>query len=383
MRLLTILATFLIAVILTACGGGGGSPGLSSGSVSAFTVVAPTALTLQVGQSQQYAIKGGVKPYSVFSNDPAVVVGWLSGEETLAIGTVVAGKATVSVLDAKGTKVDIAVTAGSSTAFFSTAPTALTLAPGAAGAQTFQLGGGVSTPAYTATSSDTSVATVVINGSTVTITGLRATATTATITFRDGAGATLTTTVTVATIPLAINPTSITAFISDTVFARISGGTPPYRVDTGVTDAVAASIANTNEVTITLLRAMTSYEFIVVDANNQTAKLTLNANVGTNVFRVSPATLTIPEKETQTILLTLYGASTTGTPKVFSSNVSLITATVSGNTVTLTPSTTQCVLADTDVTITVVDAKGAIGTATVTIKNSIVQTAPVCVPASS
>lgn len=383
MRLLTKLTSLFVAIVLTACGGGGGSPGLSSGPVSVFAVVAPTALTLQVGLSQQYAIKGGFKPYSVFSNDPAVVVGWLSGEETLSIGSVVPGRATVSVLDAKGTKVDIAVVAGSSTAFFTTAPTVLTLAPGAAGAQSFQLGGGVPQPGYTATSSDTSVATVVINGSTATITGVRATPATATITFRDGAGATATTTVTVATIPLAINPTSITAFISDTVFARISGGTPPYKVDTGVTDAVAATIANGNEVTLTLLRALANYEFIVVDANNQTAKLTLNANVGTNVFRVSPATLTIPEKETQTVLLTLYGASTTGTPKVFSSNVSLITATVSGNTVTLTPSSTQCVLADTDVTITVVDAKGAIGTATVTIKNSIVQTAPVCTPASS
>lgn len=378
MRFISILATFLIATLLAACGGGGGSPGLGSGSTSTFSVIAPTVLTQQVGSSQQFAIKGGVKPYSVFSSDPAVVVGWLSGEDVLSIGTVVAGKGTVSVLDSKGSKVDIAVTAGSSTAFFTTAPSAITIAPGVAGAQTFQLGGGVPTPAYSATSSDTSIATVVVNGSTATITGLRATAATAVITFRDGAGATATTTVTVATIPLAINPTSITAFISDTVFARISGGTPPYRIDTGVTDAVTATISNQNEVTIVLQRALANYEFIVVDANNQTAKLTLNASTGTNVFRLSPATLSIAENDTQSVLLTMYGAATTGTAKVFSTNTGLLSATVSGNTVTLTPSG-HCVLADTPVDITVVDAKGAIGTATVTIKNSVVQV-PACVP---
>ncbi|HPW29281.1 MAG TPA: DUF3443 domain-containing protein, partial [Rhodoferax sp.] len=60
MRLLSYLMTFLMAVFLAACGGGGGSPGLSSSSVSAFSVVAPTAVTLQVGLAQQYAIKGGV-----------------------------------------------------------------------------------------------------------------------------------------------------------------------------------------------------------------------------------------------------------------------------------------------------------------------------------
>lgn len=376
MRHISAFITFLVITLLTACGGGGGSPGLSSGSQPAFSVIAPPALTLQVGSSQQYAIKGGVKPYSVFSSNPAVVVGWLPSEDVLAVGTVVAGTATVSIVDAKGTKVDIAVTAGSSTAFFSSVPAAITLAPGAAGAQTFQLGGGV--PPYTATSSDTSIATVSVNGNTATITGLRPTATVATITFRDAAGATVPTSVTVATAPLAINPSSITAFISDTVFARISGGTPPYRVDTGVTDALTATITNQNEVTITLLRALNAYEFIVVDANNQTAKLTLNASTGTNVFRLSPATLSIAENDTQSVLLTMYGAATTGTAKVFSTNTGLLSASISGNTVTLTPSG-HCVLADTPVEITVVDAKGAIGTATVTIKDSVVQV-PACIP---
>ena len=368
MRILSFFTSCIIALSLAGCGGGGGSPGLSSGSVSAFQLNAPPALTLQVGVSQQYSIQGGVKPYTVFSSNPAVAVGWLSGEEVLSLGAVDAGTATVSVVDAKGTKFDVTVTAGSSKVFFSTAPTSLTLAPGVAGSQSFQLGGG--TPVYTATSSDTSVATVVVNGSTATITGVRATATTATITFRDGAGTIVTTTVNVASIPLALNPTTVSAFIGDTVFARISGGTLPYRVDTGVTDAVTATIANQTEVTITLLRAISAYEFIVVDANGQTAKLTLTAGLGTNVFRLSPATLTIAEQETRPILLTMYGAS--GSAAAFSSNTALLTASVSGNIVTLSRVTGagSCVAANTQVLISVVDAKGSVGSATVTIQNS-------------
>ena len=623
MRIFTYLTTILVAVFLAACGGGGGSPGLSSGSVSVFSVVAPSTVTLQAGSSQQYAILGGVKPYSVVSTDPAVAIGWIGGDNFVNVGALLPGKAALTVLDAKGSKFDIAVTSGSGliTALFTTtpalltlapgaqatytvgggtgpytatsansaavsaslsgtsltlggllasptpvsvvirdaagatvtvsvtvgasqtltstapagltlapggasaqtftvmggvapytatsnnvgvatvtltgstftitgvragaatitildaagstpltisvtvgglatlstsAPAAVTIAPGAAGAQTYTVSGGVapfaatssnvgvatvtmtgssftvtgvqlgaatiriqdaagttvtiavtvgasvplsiSAPAavtiapgaaaaqsysvsggvapYTATSNNVSVATVALTGSSFTVTGVRVGA--ATITILDAAGATVSTSVTVATQPLSVSPSSVTAFINDTLLVRISGGTPPYRVDAGVTDALSATIANQNEVTIRLLRAMTGYSFIVLDANNQTATVSITASAGTNVFRLSPASVTIAENETQTVLLTLFGQSSTGIPRVFSSNIGLLSATLSGNVVTLTPSG-HCVLADTVVTISAVDSIGAIGTATVTVKDSQVQT-PACVP---
>ena len=118
MRSLYLLLTLLASLVLTACGGGGGSPGLSSGSSSTFTVLAPGAVTLQVGALQQYAIKGGQKPYSVYSSDPAVAMGWVGGDDNVFIGAVVAGSADVFVVDAKNTQYKIAVKAGSSTAFF-------------------------------------------------------------------------------------------------------------------------------------------------------------------------------------------------------------------------------------------------------------------------
>jgi len=551
MRGLSYLMTFFMTVLLAACGGGGGSPGLSSGSGSVFSVTAPAALTLRVGLSQQYAIKGGVKPYSVISTDPAVAIGWFGADDFVSVGAVVPGTATLTVLDAKGSKFDmvvtststsgpiipfftttptnltlapgaqgiytvgggtapytvtsanpaavnaslvgtnltlggllatsspvsvairdavgatasISVTVGASVTLSTSAPSAVTIAPGAATAQTYTVSGGVAP--YTATSNNVGVAAVALAGSSFTVTGVQVSATPAVITIRDAAGATVNTSVTVgvavplatnapaavtiapgagaaqtytvsggvapysatsnnvgvatatltgssftitgvqvsatpaaitirdasgatvpisvtvavaAAAPLSVSPSSVTAFINDTLLVRISGGTPPYRVDAGVTDALTATIANQSEVTVRLLRAMAGYSFIVLDANNQTATVSITASVGTNVFRLSPASVTIAENETQTVLLTVYGASA-GTPRVFSSNTGLLTAVVSGSTVTLSrvayalgtsaAAPGSCVTADTTVTITLIDATGAIGTSDIKMLNSV------------
>jgi hypothetical protein len=287
MRLLSYLMTFLMAVFLAACGGGGGSPGLSSSSVSAFSVVAPTAVTLQVGLAQQYAIKGGVKPYAVFSNNPAVAVGWLVGEDIVSLGTVLAGTATISVVDAKGTKFDIAVTSGSTTALFTTAASTMTITPGAAYAQTYTVGGG--TAPYTVTSSFPAAVTVAINGNQMTITGVQISAATATITIRDAAGATLSLTVTPGTVPLAVNPTDPTIATGSIFRSVITGGTPPYRaivLDNCVTNA---QIVQGNILQGTTALACTGAAITVYDANNQTVSMTFTVSGGILGLQLAPS----------------------------------------------------------------------------------------------
>lgn len=383
MRLLSYLTILLIAALLAACGGGGGSPGLSSGSASVFKVSAPTTLTLQIGSSQQYAVTGGVKPYSVFSTDPAVAVGWLIGDDVVAIGSVVGGKATITVADAKGTKFDIAITAGASATFFTTTPTVLTIPVGSVGARTFSLGGGV--PPYSATSNNSSIATATVSGSSVLITGLKASATAATISFFDSTGApVLTSTVTVessSSLPLALNPTSATAFVGDRVVSKITGGTPPYRVNVAIPDAVSATIQNQDELNMTILRVVSPVTITVLDSADKAVVFSMTGSLGTNGFRLSPAAVTIAENEAQPVSLTVYGASTTGTSKVFSSNTGLLTASLSGNTVTVSrlayalgasaAAPGSCVNTDTTVTITLVDGIGAIGTSDIKILNSV------------
>lgn len=378
MRIFSYLTTLLFSLLLAACGGGGGSPGLSSGPVSTFSVVAPAAVTLQVGLLQQYAVQGGVKPYSVFSDDPAVAVGWIGGDDVLYVGTIIPGTAKITTTDAKGSKFDITVKSGSSTAFYMTAASSMTITPGAAYAQTFTLGGG--TGPYSATSNFPSVATVSVNGNQMTITGVQVSATTATITVRDAAGATLTSAVSVGTVPLAVNPTSITAFIGDKLRAIVTGGTRPYRVQTSIDESgLNAQIVDGNIVEVVGGQVATNAGVTIIDANNQSVSLGLTLTAGQDVLRVQPNAMTLPESATTPdITLMVYGASSTGGLQVFTSNTSVLSPGTpvknsdgTGYAVKLTGGNTCSLVAATDRTavITVMDAKGKVGTSTITIKD--------------
>ena len=388
MRLISYLTTFLLAALLTACGGGGGSPGLSSGSASVFTVLAPATVTLQLGTNQQYGISGGVKPYSVFSTDPATAVGWIGGDDTVSVGAIKAGAATVTVADAKGTKFDIAVTAttGPVKALYTTASGTVTIPPGAANAQTYVVGGG--TAPYTATSSFPSVVTATISGSQLTITSLKISAAPVTVTIRDDAGATVTVSVTAGTLPLTVNPTSISAFIGDKLRAIITGGTTPYRAQTTIDEsALKVQIVNGNTLELVGGQEVTAAGVTVIDANNQTAELKLTLAAGQDVLRVQPNSLTINESNsTPNITLMVYGASAAGGIQVFHTFSAGFAATTPSKLAPGTPTTNadntgyavtlgggdtcaNSLAGDRTVTITVIDAKGKVGSSTLTVKD--------------
>lgn len=389
MRKLFGLSILFLTFLLAACGGGGGSPGLSPGANSTLTVLAPAAVTIQVGALQQYAIKGGVKPYSVYSSDPAVAMGWIGGDDNVFVGTVVAGKATVTIADANNSKFNIVVTSGSATEFYTTAAATLTVTPGVAYAQTFTLGGG--TPPYSATSSFPAVATVTVNGNQMTITGVQISGTGSNITIRDAAGATLSVAVTVGTVPLSVSPNNVSAFLGDKVRAVITGGTKPYRLYGGLDDFVInAQVVEGNILEVVGNMVVEKISVIVVDANNQTAELTLKLTAGQDVLRIQPSALSIPQNTTTPdITLMVYGASQSGGIQVFTTNTSVLkpqtpvvnvdktgyaVKLLGGNTCssidangdgdTLDPGDTPG--ANQTITITVFDAKGRIGTSTIT-----------------
>lgn len=317
MRIISFFTTCLTALLLAACGGGGGSPGVGSGSVQAFSVAAPAAVTLQVGLTQQYSVQGGQKPYTVFSNNPAVAVGWLIGENVFAVGTTAAGVATVSVVDAKGAKFDLAVTAGSTTEFFTTASDAMTITPGPRSAQTYVIGGGVAP--YTATSSFPSVASVVVNGNQMTITGIQVSVTTANITIRDSSGKTLSVAVTVGTVPLAISPDKLEAPTGVVFRSVITGGTPPYRTVILDNCATNVQIIQGNILQATTAMACKGAVITVVDANNQTTAVTFDVGLGTVGLQIAPSAFTVTESEnTPDLSLLVYGAN--GPLQIFTTN---------------------------------------------------------------
>ncbi len=218
-----------------------------------------------------------------------------------------------------------------------------------------------------------------ISGSQITITGMQIAAAAVTITIRDDAGATLTLTVTAGTVPLAVNPTTVTAFVGDKIRGIITGGTQPYRVQTTIDESgLNAQIINGNIVEVVGGQVVSAAGVTIIDANNQSVDMKLTLAAGQDVLRVQPNTLTILESNNlPTITLMVYGASATGGIQVFHSftgTTALLAPYApvrnsdnTGYAVTLTGGNI-CVTADRTVTITVMDAKGKVGTSTVTIK---------------
>lgn len=411
MRFISFFTTCLMAFLLASCGGGGGSPGVVLGPNSAFSVAAPNAITLQVGLTQQYVIQGGVKPYTVYSSNPAVAVGWLIGENVVSVGTSAAGVATVTVQDAKGTKFDVIVTAGSSTAFFSTMPPTLLIAPGSGGSQTYKMGGG--TRPYKAVSSFPDGISVVVNGENLTVTALRVTGTPATqqttsivLTDSSSPPTIITSSVTLGTVPLFVTPNILTGFVGDIFRAVITGGTPPYRVIVNIDESLlSAKIVNGNQLEVVGGQVAAGAGVQIIDSNNVSVDVKITLSAGQDVLRIQPSVLSFPENvSTPDITIIAYGASATGNIQVFTSDSTILkpimpaggyvkNADGSGYAITLTGGNTcsqAVVLAvpativggvitvpavpgtggDRTVTITVIDSKGKLGTSTITVKDS-------------
>jgi hypothetical protein len=446
------LGGLAVALLLSACGGGSPeSIAIGTPLPRPLFTTAPESLTVGTGSSSAFEIRGGSAPYVASSSNAGVAVSLVNGS-VLTLGGVAQGTANIAIRDAAGLAVNVAVTVnnGASRPLFTEALSALTIAPGLTGVQTYRIGGGVGP--YSATSDNTNVASVVLNGSSMVITGLApgsanirildssgefvtinvtvsvnnglplfttapsnvivaigasptysvgggsgtvytatssnaavATASMTGSTLRvtgvstgsaevvvtDGVGTAGTINVLVAAPILAVTPNNATGIINDELVATITGGTPPFRVSVGNTLVAAANInpIKPNELLIKL-QQVGSTVVTVLDANNQSVAYSANSNAATPGIRFSPNTVTISEFDTQPILFTVFGAA--GSLNVFSSDVTKLIATISGNDVTVSTGTNgdRRVGADLDVTITVVDSTRATGVATIKIKNN-------------
>ena len=222
-----LLGTWLLG-LLVACGGGGGSPGENPNQPFLVTT-AGSEVTVLPGSASAYGISGGVPPYRVQNSDVAIAVGGVNGN-TLTIGGVIPGSATVAVLDNTGLSVSIKVNVGASTPLETTAPGALSLGIGSAAAQDFRIFGGVAP--YFATSSNAGIVSTVVTAGNLRLTGLAAG--TAAVTLRDSANATRTISVTVASVtPLfttAQSTITVAPGANSTRNYLVGGGTAPYQV---------------------------------------------------------------------------------------------------------------------------------------------------------
>lgn len=225
----TLFGMLVSALLLASCGGGAGTVGTPTGK-SLYTT-SPNMVNIAVGSSVSFEIGGGTATYKASSSNANVASVEAKGT-TLTIKGVLNGTAQIVISDAAGAQVGINVTVASGNTnvnLFVTAPSVLTIAPGLS--SSYVIGGGA--PGYFVSSSNTSVATVGINGNNFFISGIKTG--NAQIIVVDGAGTAVTLTVTVGTggvlTPLYVTAAAtINSTIGEVNDYVVGGGIGPYLV---------------------------------------------------------------------------------------------------------------------------------------------------------
>lgn len=351
-------------------------------SQSALFTTAPGTITVGVGVSGNYTVGGGTAPYSAGTSNSAVVSAAVSGNGLTVTGNA-AGTAQVTVLDATGASVllNVTVGAGGSSALYTTAPAAVTIGTGTSGVYT--VGGGAG--GYVATTSNATVATVGVSGSTLTITPM--TAGTANVQVFDSAGTSVTIAVTVTEVQpgtLLTQPGAATGNVGDSLVFLVSGGSPSYTITVSNTSIASVSPstvgASGGSFMLTLHNVGTTVATIT-DARGRVTTVPITVEQISTVLRVSPSALQVAETNSQSIALNVYGG--TGPYRVFTNNENLTSVSVSGSVMTigLGSNGNRCINPITeagayipnglfDVTLTAVDSLGASATAVLTIKDN-------------
>jgi hypothetical protein len=355
--------------VIAACGGGGGGGGTPNGPSATLRVYPPVdTISLPVGASGSTGIevRGGKAPYGVISSDASVSAG-LSTDGILFISGNSDGTSTVTVYDESlpVQQVKITVTA-KAVPLASSAGTAITLRPNQS--LQFNVRGGVAP--YAVNSSDTSIASVSISGSTVTVTG-QPKAGTVTLVVTDATGVTLNVSVTVQVGTLATSPTSITGAAGTSNTIAINGGIAPYSVSSSNTAVASASVSGSS-VSVGLL-SQGSSNIAITDAAGQTVVVAVT--VTSNVLQVSPANQTVNERSATvtTVTYLIAGGTAPYTPLISPADAVHATASIAANTMTVTVPISavgvRCVTADKVIPIDVYDSKLVKQTVSLTIKD--------------
>lgn len=386
--------TLLLVSILAACGGGGGSPGETSGTrplavdVPAGYGSESNPVPIKANQGRLFKITGGrtkggadgteKRSYLVNVEETGVVgLSWAKtgdkeAEDLFVVSWVDGPKQTkITVRDADDKQISFYVKTDppSPVDLYTTAPDPLTIGVGATVARTFDIGGG--NAPYVVTGANSNVALVEMVGATQwKATGVAIGQTTVTI--RDAAGRTKGLVLIVGAPELRISPDKLTIPVGIEGIAKISGGQPPYRIAGGIPAAITA-VVNGDEVRI-LGSLASKLDVTVADATGQTVKVEVEINTVTTGIRFSPGALTISENDAQPIDFTIFGA--TDKVCIYTSDPTYLVPETAGCTVNRTVRLVtgsrgnRCVAANKSITVTVVDSTRAVGTAIVTIADN-------------
>lgn len=296
MRLLKYVVGLALVAGLAACGGGGGAPGLPSGTVNQITTSAPTALTVAVGSAQNYSIVGGKAPYQIASSNAQVATVRLDAS-TFSITSVATGTANITISDSAQQTTTITVTVGNLSVFSSSAPSVINVAPKST-SQAYTITGGVMGAKYEWSSSDTRVATAQIDGNTLRINGLSSGS--AKIDIRDSAptpsvisinvtvgGGTSESLQTTAPSSITVAPLSLTTF-------QMGGGVAPYQAPTSTNSGVVTASINASGTTLSIVAGSTvgAAEIVIIDSARNEVRIGVAVSGGTTeaLFTTVPNT---------------------------------------------------------------------------------------------
>ncbi len=243
----------VLVLWLTACGGGSDYVGPTSPTPetgNSLSVGGMSSLSLLPVELKRVEITGGRKPYSVLSQNSAVVLASVS-DATLTVAAVQshAVPVTVIVSDAVNNRIALAVTVASTgQGQFGVSPERLSLAPGSTAS--VSLTGG--TPPFTAVAANEAQVAVSTAGAAVSVTGLQETVEVL-VRVTDSQGLSRSLPVTVAAnvgsapnAPLFSNvPAQLMLPPQSSRTYTIGGGTPPYSVTTSQGGVLNPSLRGT------------------------------------------------------------------------------------------------------------------------------------------
>lgn len=313
------------------------SVAVTVGASTLLDTTAPATLRLGIGAAaaQDYLVFGGVGPYIATSSNAGIVATALDGGNMRLTG-LAAGDATVTVRDRVNQTKTINVTVGSVTPLYTTAQTAITVAPGANATRNYLVGGG--TPPYQVSSSNQGVASAVLSGTTLSITGQ--TSGTATVTLRDAANATVNVTVTVApSVALySTAPSAVTVAVGASTTYQVGGGVAPYSAASSNTGAATVALSGGSLTIAGVAAGAASVSVRDAVGSNVTIAVTVPAQSGGGtepvaLFTTAPSPVSVAATASS-VAYTIGGG--TGPYFVTTGNAGIATVTLTGESFTIT-----------------------------------------------
>ena len=241
----------IVAVFLSGCGGGGSNDVVVSKPGQALFSSAPSALTMNTGDSLSYKIGGGgngsaFASYTVSSSNSNIATATNTGTD-LQISAVASGASNVTIQDSVGGSIVIKVTVENPLAFKIMAPEVISIMPKFS--DSFSIRGG--TAPYTVTSSNQGIVKPAVSGSVVTVNAIAVGGAQVLVFDSKGNSSSIVVNVKeegVIDIPLFTTAPSFVNLVIGETFQdfKIGGGKAPYNVTTSAPNVIeVSSIENT------------------------------------------------------------------------------------------------------------------------------------------